>query len=629
MLGLENRYLSVYLTLSEHRALQALILILVLWIEPFSMPSSPSARRAAADRLAATALDPQVRSWDAAAAARPVSAYAALVAPMGRDREMAPKGHWLPGHSTFLGLRHRAAPPFPTRSALRAARLREVQRIATDNVNNAFAATYGAAVKEEAIARAHHYSTHVPLTRTQSALFARRRQQPVQEAQALKAKSRRMRDSERRRVMTAPAIPKGWWQKGDRVLDSREALKKGSPVRLRTIAQRTVQPETDPFKQYETSIFTMTRTRDRAQKQSVELAVVDRSGPEWAKGESHLPKQPQIPVKRWSDVVIEFAQADQKLNDERMAQGGGGTKEEGGEGGDEAYGGRGAGGGSLNMTDTQPLYSSFTDDQIFREPVYGVKKKEPTPEEEAAAQFLLKPLGKYEIRGSGTARSMNLMQRMRRQQRFRDVLAERLHERQQAATLGIVGGSTAGSEFGRGSPRGGGTAGSRKGLGSATSSFAPLPSGVDVRLEFRDRGSTPKVGARGGGSGSLGATFGTVESDRPMSTPSRATRSRGGGGSGIPRAKTMSKTQSVPALGGTTAPNSRASTSHSTRRPGAGEAAGGGAGGAGAGIARGSTGRAGRDGIREALRASGGRPSTAPFSLRSFGGRPRTRGFLD
>ena len=357
--------------------------------------------------------------------------------------------------------------------------------------------------------------------------------------------------------------------------------------------QKKVQPEVDPFKQYETSIHSVNRTRNKKQRSSVELAVVDRTGPEWTQGASHLPKQPSIPVKRWSDVVIEFQQADAKLDDQRM--GGGGEDGEGG--------GGGGGGNPASLDDVRPLYSSFTADQIFREPEYTFQNKSKHGIDQQAS-FVLQPLGAYNLEGTGSKRALTLMQRSRRASRFRDAYAQR--------TKGL-GGSIGGGSLGVGSI-------------NAASSFGavPMTPGQNDREKFRDCGSSRgNLSRQGGGLGGFGDSLDGGGGGLGVSASSMSDMASGIG-SGF--AQSRPGAQSMPVLTeqhqksrARTAPGSSRQSkkpTSSSRKPGTPS-----------GLSRGSPSGLSRGSSRQSV---GPRPGTAPLRMTKRPGTAvRTRGFFE
>jgi hypothetical protein len=576
-------------------------------------------------------IQPQVREWERNVPE--VDKWEAFIAPMGRDREMARKSGWKPDANpvvgTFLNPRYRALPDHTTRAQLRRERSEEALSVATHKINKSYDDRQRAAENNERIARQAHLSTHVPLTHTQSELLARRRQQTVVEADALRTQAQEEMLHTRASVMTAPAVAKGWWQKGDVELDASAVLTKGSNVRLRRIAQRTVQPADAPFKQYNTSIVRMKRDRSHEQKRSVELAVVDRSGPEWTRGESHLPTRPAIPVKRWSDVVIEFAQADQKLEEQRM------------DGGDSGGGGGGGSGGragsTLSISDTRPLFSSFTKDGIFREPVYNASHKRKQLGDDQAS-CLLQPLGGCNMNGQGGARNLTLMQRSHRVGRFRVAYADKLRERKQMGEMQAaplqnlsqsLGSGTLSSLRGRSSNRDGDSRGGLQSVGSFGGDI--LGAAEDERMSFRDRGATPTAGAgrrslqsRGGAST---VSAGLLREEEGSLGKSMSMEGLGGGGGSIrPHSRaggTLAPSQSVPDLGaGGSKNSSRASTAPSSQEK-RGRGGGGGA--------RRRAGQQQGAAMRSFTRNTGGsRPSTAPLRMSKRPGTAvRTRGFFD
>jgi len=497
------------------------------------------------------AIQTQEREWEKNVPVK--SRYEQLIAPVGRDRELARKSHWTKEHHPYIGPNYRKAPKYPTRQDILEARKTEINQLATQKIEESWNRTQNQALKNEKLAREASLNHHVPLNATRTELFQKRALLPKKDAERLKKKSEITAARDRREVTTAPVVQRGWWQKGDQLIDSSDVLSKGSVVRLRTIAQREVQPSLDPFKTYNCSMHELNRTRELKQKNSVENAVVDRTGPEWEQGTSHLPKQPSIPVKRWSDVVIEFQQADQKLDDERMEAGGGG-------------GGGGGGGSVASLSETRPLYSSFTKDQVFREPVYDQTKRNAQLEQQPS--FVLQPLGAYNLAGKGSKRSMTVMQRIRRQTRFQETYASKIRG-MQASVSDVLSGSLQGS-----------------------SGFVPMTPGGNDREKFRDCGSSrgnpsrqtlgigatsglkmdPPGGRSGGGGGRSGPPLSPM-GGRNVSTPSGMGSALNGlGGSLDGSAMSMNEdghgrhTQSVPHLeedGGSNKSGSRASTAPS------------------------------------------------------------------
>ena len=348
------------------------------------------------------AIKQTVRKW---ASNAPKNPYEALIAVQGRDREMQSKPFWPKDVSTFLGLQRRENPPFATKSAIIKKRKAEEKASAERQIDEGLRKDDEAAARRAELFQKGLISTSVPEVATQSELRRRRREEWTQVAEKMREIVQKRKATKEKRVMTAPSVPKGFWQKGDRLIDPAVSLTKGSPVRMRSIEQRNVRPLQDPFKKYETSITRMTRARKEKQRTSVELAVIDRNNDQWHSGKSHLPRQASIPMKRWSDVVIEFKQVDEKLDAERLGLDGGGTNK------------------NLSINDTQPLYSSFTKDNIYREPTYGHRGNKTA---EVQNSSVLQP-----IPSNGMWRGLNLMQRVRRAHRFQNVRGYRRRELQE------------------------------------------------------------------------------------------------------------------------------------------------------------------------------------------------------
>jgi hypothetical protein len=131
----------------------------------------------------------------------------------------------------------------------------------------------------------------------------------------------------------------------------------------------------------------------------------------------------------------------------------------GGEGG-----GEGGGATQESLDDTRPLFSSFTPDQIFREPQYPMRKAKLDEQ----ASYVLQPLGGYDLGGIAGKRALTLMQRSRRASRFRESYAHRLRDRQNGGTMNM-GSIHAASSFG---------------------AEPPGTPGQNDRERFRDRGSS-------------------------------------------------------------------------------------------------------------------------------------------
>lgn len=309
--------------------------------------------------------------------------------------------------------------------------------------------------------------------------------------------------------------------------------------------------------------------------------------------------------------------------------------------------GGGHAGSTLSISDTQPLFSSFTKDGIFREPVYNATQTRKRLEEDQPS-CLLQPLGGCNMNGQGGARNLTLMQRSQRVGRFRVAYGDKLRERKQMAEMQAssmqnlsqsLGSGTLNSLGGRSSS----SSSSRRGVNShgglqSVGSFGGTVSGIceDERMSFRDRGSTPVAGASrrkvpSRGAASTASTSllrdeeGSLGKSMSMEGLSR------GDGRIRPHSKaggTLAPSQSVPALGVDGSKNSsRASTAPSSqdRRGRDGDV--------GVGVARRRAGQG--TGMRSFTRktsggGSGSRPSTAPLRMSKRPGTAvRTRGFFD
>lgn len=122
-------------------------------------------------------------------------------------------------------------------------------------------------------------------------------------------------------------------------------------------------------------------------------------------------KPPPKAIKRWSDVVIEFKEVEKKRERRELALLNGEEVE------DDAD--------PYNPLDYAPMYSSFTKDLTFVEPVYGIVKN--TKDKDEWPEIMLKPLNR-----SASGRTLTMMEKMQRMRRFREQMrSKRLEEESQ------------------------------------------------------------------------------------------------------------------------------------------------------------------------------------------------------
>lgn len=199
------------------------------------------------------AIKDQVRSWEKN---QPVkSRYEQLIAPIGRDSELARKTMWTKDYHPYIGPGYRQKPPFPTKKKLLKSRSKEINELVTTKINESWNRNMEIAERNEKLARSATFNTHVPLHKTQSELFAKRLEVKTSEAAVLKKKAIEEHKVVQQNVLNAPEVARGWWQKGDREINPSDVLTKGSAVRLKMIAQRKVSSKFFGFKEIHLSYY--------------------------------------------------------------------------------------------------------------------------------------------------------------------------------------------------------------------------------------------------------------------------------------------------------------------------------------------------------------------------------------
>ena len=115
-------------------------------------------------------------------------------------------------------------------------------------------------------------------------------------------------------------------------------------------------------------------------------------------------------MKRWTDVVIEFKENEKKRERRELALLNGEDVED-----EEPY----------NPLDYAPMYSSFTRDMTFVEPVYGIIQS--TKDEDEWPDIALRPLNR-----TASGRKLTMMEKTQRMRRFREHMrTKRLEEERQ------------------------------------------------------------------------------------------------------------------------------------------------------------------------------------------------------
>ena len=132
----------------------------------------------------------------------------------------------------------------------------------------------------------------------------------------------------------------------------------------------------DPFKNPQTSLHKLHGERKHGGNTTEKPNNINRFKDGHKMEVRKRVKPPPKAVKRWSDVVIEFKEVEKKRERRELALLNGEILEED----EDPY----------NPLDYAPMYSSFTHDLTFVEPVYGVIKS--AKDEDEWPDIMLKPL---------------------------------------------------------------------------------------------------------------------------------------------------------------------------------------------------------------------------------------------
>ena len=310
------------------------------------------------------------------------------------------------------GIGYRKQPRFPTKAAMLRKRARNEHAAAEGKIQAGIDAAFLSstkASKELEELRAKAYSGK-PSSPTRTDLLEKRRMAVVED-------TRKMRE---RQVVEHRASMAAMLARPQTVPVNLPSSRESARQRVRAHQRRNnppVMPSDDPFKTTTTSLHKLQQARAARQALATASSAEIRIGME-DPDRPRLNKFPPALLKRWSDIVIEFQQVERKMDRERM----------GTDGSDGANGGGGGSTGSANLSiaDWAPLYSCFTKDNIFVEPIYGQKGK---PEKSENEQ-VLRPMMR-----SSSGRVLPLMSRMERISRFRQAHSSRGGRYQQQSQM--------------------------------------------------------------------------------------------------------------------------------------------------------------------------------------------------
>ena len=190
---------------------------------------------------------------------------------------------------------------------------------------------------------------------------------------------------------------------------SKQDLKSSLLYKMRQKKQANVLINNDPFKDPQTSVHAL-----KVKKNSGDTAKKPNNINRFRDGHKLEVRKrirpPPKAVKRWTDVVIEFKEVEKKRERRELALLNGEDVED-----EEPY----------NPLDYAPMYSSFTRDLTFVEPVYGIIQS--TKDEDEWPDIALRPLNR-----TASGRKLTMMEKTQRMRRFREHMrTKRLEEERQ------------------------------------------------------------------------------------------------------------------------------------------------------------------------------------------------------
>merc|ERR1711871_493759 len=196
-----------------------------------------------------------------------------------------------------------------------------------------------------------------PKTKSKKELLRRRNAELKNNAKVLSELKAKIRKKESENILTLDKPFNGWWESKD----AREK-KKGvhnNPLLCKMRKQRLSNNlmSDDPFKNPQTSIHKLNKKKGTG-RTTVKPNNINRFKDGHKMEVRKRVKPPPKAVKRWSDVVIEFKEVEKKRERRELAILNGEDIEEDVD--------------PYNPLDYAPMYSSFTQDLTFVEPVYGV-----------------------------------------------------------------------------------------------------------------------------------------------------------------------------------------------------------------------------------------------------------------
>ena len=322
------------------------------------------------------------------------------------------KGVFHPPDLNDPGLKWVDSPKFRTRAKILQNRLKHNKQVGIKRMDESWAISEAKLKKsvEKDKAKRKAMGMHIPKTKNKKELLRRRNEEMINNAKVLSKLKAQMKKEETENVLTKTKQFNGWWESKDGKR-TKPGFNNSLLYKMRRKRQENNLVFNDPFKNPQTSLHKLHGERKHGGNTTEKPNNINRFKDGHKMEVRKRVKPPPKAVKRWSDVVIEFKEVEKKRERRELALLNGEILEED----EDPY----------NPLDYAPMYSSFTHDLTFVEPVYGVIKS--AKDEDGWPDIMLKPL-----HCSASGRKLTMMEKTQRMRRFREHMrAKRLEEESQ------------------------------------------------------------------------------------------------------------------------------------------------------------------------------------------------------
>ena len=320
------------------------------------------------------------------------------------------KGVFHPPELNDPGLRWVDNPKFRTRAEVIKNRQKQNKEVGIKRMSESWAISEAKMKKrvEEDKVRREALGMRIPKTKNKIELLRRRKEELVQNAKTLSKLKEQLKKEENASVLTKDTPFNGWWESKDGS-NVKTGFKSSLLYKMRQKKQANVLINNDPFKDPQTSVHAL-----KVKKNSGDTSKKPNNINRFRDGHKLEVRKrirpPPKAVKRWTDVVIEFKEVEKKRERRELALLNGEDVED-----EEPY----------NPLDYAPMYSSFTRDLTFVEPVYGIIQS--TKDEDEWPDIALRPLNR-----TASGRKLTMMEKTQRMRRFREHMrTKRLEEERQ------------------------------------------------------------------------------------------------------------------------------------------------------------------------------------------------------